>query len=67
MANKGKLLCDDAMKIKKILEKGYYIAEWINTTGIKQYYLVEKGKKPWEGAHLSTKMQECPMGKLYKD
>lgn len=54
-----KTLCENAVKIKKILEKGYYIAEWINVNGNPIYCLTKNGDEPYKGVYLSPKHNEC--------
>ena len=58
-----KTLCEDAIKIQKILEKGYYISEWINSNGETMYWLVKIGDEPYEGVFLAQKHNECKIGK----
>ena len=53
MANKE--FTDDASRIKKILEKGYYIALWPNAFGDLNYYLVKNGETPDKGIYLCPK------------
>ena len=52
---KAKEFTDDASRIKKILEKGYYIALWPNASGDLNYYLVKNGETPDKGIYLCPK------------
>ena len=51
----GNEITRDASVIQKILSKGYYIAQWPNSEGRINYYLVENGKLPHTGAYISAK------------
>ena len=48
-----KRLCDDSRKIQSILSRGQYkIKKWPNAEGKDNYYLVPRGKQPWEGVYI---------------
>lgn len=48
----NKEICDDALRIKKILEKGYRLTAWQNAQGQLNLYLHEDGKFASDGVYI---------------